>query len=325
MYRAKGAGGARVVLFDEVTRERALARLHNENAIRKAIEREEFRVFFQPEVSIDGEHIIGMEALVRWQHPERGLLGPGEFISLAEETGLIVPLGAWVLRDACQRAVVWQRPRPADQPLTAAGQRLGPAAGPGLAARDRGRDHRGDRHRARLAVPRGHRERPDRGSRGRRSARSPSSSSSGSRSRSTTSAPATHRSSTCAGCPSTASRSTARSCAACPRTRRTSRSSSAVIELGPRAEAVGDRRGRRDHRAARQPPDRRAATPRRDSCSSVPSRPRTSRSCSPAPRPRLTPESSAPSAPVERVRRLAGSDRGRDRRAGPRRPPRSDG
>ncbi len=118
MYRAKGAGGARVVLFDEVTRERALARLHNENAIRKAIEREEFRVFFQPEVAIDGEHIMGMEALVRWQHPERGLLGPGEFISLAEETGLIIPLGTWVLRDACQRAVVWQRSRPADQPLT---------------------------------------------------------------------------------------------------------------------------------------------------------------------------------------------------------------
>ena len=118
MYRAKGAGGARVVLFDEVTRERALARLHNENAIRKAIEREEFRVFFQPEVSIGGEHIIGMEALVRWQHPERGLLGPGEFISLAEETGLIVPLGAWILRDACRRAVVWQRSRPAEQPLT---------------------------------------------------------------------------------------------------------------------------------------------------------------------------------------------------------------
>ena len=118
MYRAKGAGGARVVLFDEVTRERALARLHNERAIRKAIEREEFRVFFQPEISIDGEHIMGMEALVRWQHPERGLLGPGEFIALAEETGLIVPLGTWVLRDACQRAVVWQRSRPADQPLT---------------------------------------------------------------------------------------------------------------------------------------------------------------------------------------------------------------
>ncbi len=117
MYRAKGAGGARVVLFDEVTRERALARLHNENAIRKAIEREEFRVFFQPEVSISGDRITGLEALVRWQHPERGLLGPGEFISLAEETGLIVPLGTWVLRDACNRAVVWQRGRASDEPL----------------------------------------------------------------------------------------------------------------------------------------------------------------------------------------------------------------
>src|SRR5947209_13679045 len=60
---------------------------------------------------------MGMEALVRWQHPERGLLGPGEFISLAEETGLIVPLGTWVLRDACRRAVAWQTSRPSDQPL----------------------------------------------------------------------------------------------------------------------------------------------------------------------------------------------------------------
>jgi diguanylate cyclase (GGDEF)-like protein len=118
MYRAKGAGGARVILFDEVTRERALARLHNENAIRKAIEREEFRVFFQPEVSISDGQIMGLEALVRWQHPERGLLGPGEFISLAEETGLIVPLGTWVLRDACRRAIAWQRSRPSDRPLT---------------------------------------------------------------------------------------------------------------------------------------------------------------------------------------------------------------
>jgi len=117
MYRAKGAGGARVVLFDEVTRERALARLHNENALRKAIEREEFRVFFQPEVSIDSQRITGLEALVRWQHPERGLLGPGEFISLAEETGLIIPLGIWVLREACQRAVQWQHAQPSHRPL----------------------------------------------------------------------------------------------------------------------------------------------------------------------------------------------------------------
>jgi EAL domain-containing protein (putative c-di-GMP-specific phosphodiesterase class I) len=118
MYRAKGAGGARVVLCDDVTRERAVARLHDENALRKALDREEFRVYFQPEVAIDGEHIIGLEALVRWQHPERGLLGPGEFISLAEETGLIVPLGNWVLRHACQTAAVWQQAHPSGQALT---------------------------------------------------------------------------------------------------------------------------------------------------------------------------------------------------------------
>jgi diguanylate cyclase (GGDEF)-like protein len=116
MYRAKAAGGGRLLLFDELTRERALARLHTEQAIRKALEREEFRVFFQPEVSISGDRIIGLEALVRWEHPERGLVGPGEFIGIAEETGMIVPIGEWVLRDACRRAVEWQRRSP--EPLT---------------------------------------------------------------------------------------------------------------------------------------------------------------------------------------------------------------
>ena len=165
MYRAKGAGGARVVLFDEVTRERALARLHNENAIRKAIDREEFRVFFQPEVSIDGDRITGLEALVRWQHPDRGLLGPGEFISLAEETGLIVPLGTWVLRDACKRAVVWQRSRSSEQPLmlrvNVSARQLVQESFRQIVSRiikETGIDPG-------LALPRSHRERPDRGSR----------------------------------------------------------------------------------------------------------------------------------------------------------------
>ncbi len=112
MYRAKAAGGGRVVLFDELTRERAVARLEVENALRKALEREEFRVFFQPEVSIQGDRIKGVEALVRWQHPERGLLGPGEFISLAEETGLIIPIGAWVLRESCRHVIQWQMRHP---------------------------------------------------------------------------------------------------------------------------------------------------------------------------------------------------------------------
>jgi diguanylate cyclase (GGDEF)-like protein len=117
MYRAKAAGGGRVVLFDELTRERAVARLAIENDMRKALEREEFRVFFQPEMSISGERVTGVEALVRWQHPDRGLLGPGEFISLAEETGLIIPIGTWVLREACRHAVEWEKAHPG-APLT---------------------------------------------------------------------------------------------------------------------------------------------------------------------------------------------------------------
>jgi diguanylate cyclase (GGDEF)-like protein len=117
MYRAKEAGGGRLMLFDEVTRERALKRLHTERAMRAAIEREEFRVFFQPEVSIESGAIVGLEALVRWEHPERGLLAPDEFIALAEETGLIIPIGTWVLREACRRTQSWQAERVSDETL----------------------------------------------------------------------------------------------------------------------------------------------------------------------------------------------------------------
>jgi diguanylate cyclase (GGDEF)-like protein len=117
MYRAKESGGGRLMLFDEVTRQRALTRLHTERALRLAIEREEFRVFFQSEVSIETGAIVGLEALVRWEHPERGLLAPDEFISLAEETGLIVPIGTWVLRESCRLTQLWQAERLGDQPL----------------------------------------------------------------------------------------------------------------------------------------------------------------------------------------------------------------
>jgi diguanylate cyclase (GGDEF)-like protein len=117
MYRAKEAGGGRLMLFDEVTRQRALTRLHTEAALRRAIEHEEFRVYFQPEVSVETGSIVGLEALVRWEHPERGIVGPDAFIALAEETGLIVPIGTWVLHEACRLARGWQAARDAGEPL----------------------------------------------------------------------------------------------------------------------------------------------------------------------------------------------------------------
>jgi len=118
MYRAKEHGGGCHLLFDEVTRTRAVERLETENALRLALDRDEFRVFFQPEVSVETQEIIGLEALVRWDHPERGLLAPAEFIAVAEETGLIVRIGGWVLGEACRHARRWQAARPHGAPLT---------------------------------------------------------------------------------------------------------------------------------------------------------------------------------------------------------------
>jgi diguanylate cyclase (GGDEF)-like protein len=109
MYAAKTAGRAGVRVFDTVMHTRAVQRLDFEAALRRAVIRQQFTVRYQPVVRLPGGELAGLEALVRWDHPERGLVMPGEFVPLAEDTGLIVPIGRWVLHAACQAARDWQR------------------------------------------------------------------------------------------------------------------------------------------------------------------------------------------------------------------------
>lgn len=117
MYRAKERGKGRWEIFDDAMRARARERDEVEHELTRAVERGEFRVFFQPIVSLSGNGCVGIEALLRWQHPERGLLWPRDFMPLAEETGLIIPVGDWLLRNACRQAAEWQRMRRSDTPL----------------------------------------------------------------------------------------------------------------------------------------------------------------------------------------------------------------
>jgi len=117
MYRAKAQGKACYEVFDKGMHTRAVYLLQMETALRRALEREEFRVYYQPIVSLDNGHLAGFEALVRWQHPERGFISPADFIPLTEDTGMILPLGAWILRQACQQLAKWQWQSPANRAL----------------------------------------------------------------------------------------------------------------------------------------------------------------------------------------------------------------
>ena len=108
LHRAKKAGGSRYQLYAPAMNAKALKRLMLENSLRHAIDREELRVFYQPLVSLTDGKVVGAEALVRWNHPELGVVSPAEFIPLAEETGLIVPLTQWVLRTSCAQMRAWR-------------------------------------------------------------------------------------------------------------------------------------------------------------------------------------------------------------------------
>ncbi len=116
MYRAKDEGKARYQVFTPSMNAHAMRRLELENQLRRAVESGELRVYYQPKVEMSDSRVVGMEALVRWEHPERGIVSPAEFISLAEETALILPLGRWVLEEACRQGREWQELY--DYPLT---------------------------------------------------------------------------------------------------------------------------------------------------------------------------------------------------------------
>ncbi|MBE9077698.1 EAL domain-containing protein [Romeria aff. gracilis LEGE 07310] len=118
MYRAKNQGKAGYAIFDAAMHAQSVTQLQLETDLRQAVERQEFTVLYQPIVSLSSGRISGFEALIRWLHPTRGMVSPTEFIPVAEETGLIIPIGAWILREACAQMQAWQQQFQIAQTLT---------------------------------------------------------------------------------------------------------------------------------------------------------------------------------------------------------------
>lgn len=112
MYQAKAKGKAQYQVFDQTMREQALTQMRIETEIRDAVEREEFLVYYQPIMNLETDSLIGFEALVRWKHKTHGILLPFQFIGAAEDSGLILPLGKWVLHESCQQMQDWQKRNP---------------------------------------------------------------------------------------------------------------------------------------------------------------------------------------------------------------------